>query len=597
MSERLNFTTAIITYPSDYNKLLTLELIKQKFNSLISYTTKLVIAKEEADSEIQRDHYHIYWDDKKQKSIRGTSYFDIPLPEPVVVFIHPDKSRNYQSLNEMEQQLCWDNGEEMVAKLKKYCEDNDYLDYDVLKVAHPNIQLKREYGDKYFMLKYVLKQKLLTQYNKNIQKDIEYLMDNMDELEERRMELILEEFLFDGNCDCLEELLILMKKYKEKMNRNLRKRKRSSNGSSSSGYSTGSSSSSSGSDEKHSSPEWELCQEIRHVMFKNQGITKNEVINMIRENEEWWYVYATSYLNYNKLINDLFKNKPNAKPQSNYDLKFWLPRSLYDYIIWLDHWVENWMTGKRELCEHRPKGLCLIGDSRTGKTSLMTLLGPFSYFKNIWNSDNWEFLPPYTIMDDMDAQDEGKGLSFSWYKPWFGSQDAITITDKYRPKEDIINGKPLIWLNNFKLEDTFKSESALRYIEKNMIIIDIGSRPLFEKPDRRCLGGFINYVEYDPKTCWYYKNVVSKNNVDGDSESVPNENEKNYIWIDETQKVLEKMEDIEPLSIRKEKLKILSENKVNDDNNDNKEDDVINDLIQNMKVTGRPINKRIRTEN
>ena len=98
--------------------------------------------------------------------------------------------------------------------------------------------------------------------------------------------------------------------------------------------------------------------------------------------------------------------------------------------------------------------------------------------KTLANSDNWEYLPPYTIMDDMDALDEGKGLSFSWYKPWFGAQDAITITDKFKPKEDITNGKPLIWLNNFKLTETFKSDSALDYIKRNMVYVDLGERDL-----------------------------------------------------------------------------------------------------------------------
>ena len=82
-------------------------------------------------------------------------------------------------------------------------------------------------------------------------------------------------------------------------------------------------------------------------------------------------------------------------------------------------------------------------------------MGDFSYFKNVWNVDNWEGLPPFTVMDDMDAQDEGKGLSFSWFKPWFGAQDSMTVTDKYRPKTDILNGKPLIWLNNFDIKETF----------------------------------------------------------------------------------------------------------------------------------------------
>ena len=89
-------------------------------------------------------------------------------------------------------------------------------------------------------------------------------------------------------------------------------------------------------------------------------------------------------------------------------MKFWVPNKLYDYLMWLDDWFKKWTTGRQE-CERRPKGLILIGASRTGKSSLMALLGDYVYFKNIWSSDNWEYLPAYTIMDDMDAADEGKG--------------------------------------------------------------------------------------------------------------------------------------------------------------------------------------------
>ena len=118
MSKRLSFNTAIITYPSDYNGLLNAQVILDFYKSkCISSSTKLVIAQEDPDEEIQRTHFHLYWDDKIQKNIRSTSYFDIPLEYPVIVFIHPDKTREYSILSELESQLGWDNGEEMVAKL------------------------------------------------------------------------------------------------------------------------------------------------------------------------------------------------------------------------------------------------------------------------------------------------------------------------------------------------------------------------------------------------------------------------------------------------------------------------------------------------
>ena len=150
-SNRLDFNTAIITYPSDYDGLLTIGLIMEKFEEITYYNpgTKVVIAKETADDEIQRDHYHLYYDSEKRKSIRGTSYFDIKLPEPIVVFINPDdkKTRTYQLLSELQSKLGGDNKDDMVPLLDQYVNDeNNFVKgttYEILNVAHPNIQLKK----------------------------------------------------------------------------------------------------------------------------------------------------------------------------------------------------------------------------------------------------------------------------------------------------------------------------------------------------------------------------------------------------------------------------------------------------------------------
>ena len=553
------------------------------FPSSSQYEAKVVIATEDPDEEIRRRHNHIYWDDIKQKNVT-TSYFDIPLPEPVVVFIHPndDKTREYKTLNELSSQLGWDNGEEMVAKLDNYIKESEiYTTYQILNVAHPNIQLKKEWGDKYFMLRYVVKQKLLVRTNFNIEEELKYLEENSDELNERANDLITQLLLAEIGVKTVDELIYLLKRYKASHDRKTksrgRKGKKGKRNNNRDGYFNG----------DLMENEFELCQEIRKLIYDYKGITKNEVLSKIKNNSAWWFVYASKYTNYNKLLTDLFKNKPLAKPSRNYSFKFWLPSKLYDYIMWLDQWVMNWTTGKKDKCEHRPKGLILIGDSRTGKTSLMSLIGDFSYFKNIWNSDNWEYLPAYTIMDDMDAQDEGKGLAFSWYKPWFGAQDAITITDKYRPKEDIINGKPLIWLNNFDIDETFKSESAKKYIEKNMVYINIGKRSLFEKPEPfEWIEGHTNYIEFDPKTTWYYRNVIlpqERENEPGDipPPSPPNDynnhddfnepgcnkenippnhvSKKDLIFINETDDVIETIQDLEPLADRQKRILMQSE--------------------------------------
>ena len=504
-------------------------------------TTKVVIAREDPDEQIQRIHYHVYYDNLKQKQV-STKYFDIPLPEPVYVFIKQDTTREYKLKSLLDSELGIDNDDEMHAKMDQYIMDmsinnnntnTKIIKWDLLTVAHPNIQLKKEYGDKYLMLKYVIKQKLVARANFDVEKELEYLQENRDELVTKAEELTTAEMLKELQLNSIDELIELCKKYVKKLKNKKRKLNKNSN-------------SNKNKNNNNEPSEWDFTQKIRELLIGNIGITKNEVLEMIKNNEDYWHIYTSKYVNYSKLINDLFKNKPNSKPKLDFNRKFYLPKKLYEYCLWLNKWVENWMTGKTELLEHRPLGLVLIGASRTGKTSLMSLFGPFSYFKNVWNIDNWEGLPPYTIMDDMDAGDEGKGLSFCWYKPFFGAQDCMTVTDKYRPKEDIVNGKPLIWINNYDITDTFKSEVAQDYIRKNMIYVNIGNKPLFE-PSPDWIEGRNDYVEFDPKSTWYYQNVISKKNEEKEDNINNNDNTSNKDENDDP-------EDLEPLIERKRKL-------------------------------------------
>lgn len=514
----LQFNTAIITYPSNYDNLLTIQLIEEKFKSICQPSTKVVIAQEDPDEEIQRVHYHVYFDDDECRKQISQKYFDIPLPEPVVVFINPDTTRSYQLYSELSSILGIDANDEMASKIDPYVEEHYEIGttWDILKVAHPNIQLKKQYGDKYFMLKYVVKQKLVktTMFvtNFDYEKELKYLEDNCEELNEKCNEIIKQNFLRQLNLKTIDELIVLLKKYKLKK---LRKEAKGKGGD--------------GSGRRLRKNERDLDDNARafrdwlRPLVIESKLTKKEVMNEITENPIWWDVFSSNYINYNKLINDMFRGRPPTKPSRHYEFTFWVPNKLYDYLVWLDDWVMKWNTGKP--LEHRPKGLCLIGPSRTGKTSLFSLLGEFSYFKNIWSLDCWEGKAAFTVMDDMDAGDEGKGLSFCWYKPFFGAQDAITVTDKFKPKEDIYNGKPLIWLNNYDICETFKSDTAQDYIRRNMEIVYI-SRPFTVEPtgmDVYC------YKKFDPKTTWYYQNIY-----------LPKE--------------LERKEEEEKLSLRKQRI-------------------------------------------
>lgn len=547
-SQYLKFNTAIITYPSDFKGLLTTQKILDYYQTkgLLTPTTKLVIAQEDPDEEIQRTHYHLYWDDVKRKQCT-TSHFDIPLEYPIVCFIHPDKTREYKDLLDMESQLGWDNGEEMVAKLDEYCKENGFINHEVLKTAHPNIQLRKKYiGSKYEMLRYVVKQKLICRTRFDIDEELEWLLDGKEELEERLSELIEEKLILQCNVQTIDELIELLLKLKEERDRKNRRRSPTPG-------------------KKGRKPKQKLDQQtklfldfLREKMLEEDGrITKNELLKMIKKDENYWYIFSQNYLNYSKLINDMFKGKPPAKPKKNYENIYWVPIKLYNYLVWLDDWIRRWYEGEK--MESRPKGLIIIGPSRIGKTSLISTMGDFSYIKNVWNMDNWESLTPFTVMDDMDAGDEGKGLSFCWYKPFFGAQDAVTITDKFKPKQDIVNGKPLIWLNNYDYKETFQSKTAQSYIECNMEIVYL-NRPLFEKPEPfEWIEGHSDYIKWDPKNTWYYKNkinpiqpplntTITNNNI--------NNNNNFYTFIDETEKVIEQAEEIEPLNERKRRLEI-----------------------------------------
>ena len=592
MSERLNFTTAIITYPSDYDGLLSIGLIVDKFQSICKPTTKVLIAREDPDEEIQRIHFHCYYDDDKKKYIRGTKYFDIKLPEPVIVFVHQDTTREYEAMTVTASKLGWDNGEEMVAKLDQFVIDNNLKEYKILDVAHPNIQLKKDYyGDKYCMLKYVVKQKLVARSNFNLEEELAYLKKEHDTLMKKVEELTEKKCLKEVKIVTIDELITLGEKYLKKQQRKkltpIQKRKRGRK-----------------SNNQFDQEVKEFVEELRLLVLQHK-LTQTEIMNKIKNNPQWWYVYCKNVINYRQLINDMFKTAPPCKPKRNYDIKFWLPRKLHTYILWLDDWVRRYTLGEK--MESRPKGLVLIGPSRTGKTTLMSLIGEFSYIKNVWNVDNWEGSTAFTIMDDMDAGDEGKGLSFCWFKPFFGAQDAVTVTDKFKPKRDIYNGKPLIWINNYDYTETFQSKTAQDYIRKNMEIVYI-HEPLFEKKEE-WIEGHTDYVEFDPKTTWYFKNVVVQdlkcpkcgaiNSLRKDTNQ-PGQYEKDLTnwkccickydkktispysqpieFIDETDEIIEKCkelkDDLEPLDSRKKRL------------------------VQNKefeKEKGRP-SKRIRTE-
>ena len=524
---KVAFHTAILTYPSDYDGLLSVGIITEYLENLFKdrkLPIKCVIAKEEADDKIQRNHFHCYIDSETQLQVRPKKYFDIRLPTTVVVFIHNNKqrTREYRILDDLASELGWDNNSEMLALLASYCRDMDFIDYELLDYAHPNLQVKKRYGSKYCMLRYVVKQKLVARANFDVDKELKYLEKNKDELCIKCNELVQQKLLAELNINTIEECIQLCKLYQKKL-QSLKIKERNKKGR-------------------------EFRAWLRDLIL-NEKYTQKEVMDLIKNNREYWEIYSSNVINYRTLINDMFKHSPPLKPKCNYNDKFYVPIKLYNWIVSLDDWVRRWHQG--EVMESRPRGLCLIGPSRIGKTRLMTTIGDFTYICNMWNMDSWETRPAYTIMDDVDPIDNDKGLNFAWFKPFFGGQDIVTVTDKFRPKRDIVNGKPLIWLSNYKLEDVFKRQPDLEYIRKNMEIIYV-NRPLYEPP----IGmETFQLKEFDPKNTWYYKNVVlpKEQELEEPNDSMDNNDQEDQEEDDND------ADELEPLNQRKRRLSIEEE--------------------------------------
>ncbi|KAF8872205.1 hypothetical protein CPB84DRAFT_1829873 [Gymnopilus junonius] len=93
----------------------------------------------------------------------------------------------------------------------------------------------------------------------------------------------------------------------------------------------------------------------------------------------------------------------------------------------LKDWVNKYVEGEPG---DRPKTLCLWGPTHTGKTQWARSLGHHAYMNLTFNSDK--------LKDETGNK----------YKAFFGAQEEIEVTDKYRPKSTLHWGKPLIWLSN-----------------------------------------------------------------------------------------------------------------------------------------------------
>ena len=239
----------------------------------------------------------------------------------------------------------------------------------------------------------------------------------------------------------------------------------------------------------------------------------DEIKNEIMNDDDLFYIYSKRKNNWNSVIAEFCKIRDSEKPKPNWDRKYILPRLLYDFIQYLDNWVKQFYQAETDEkgfklnLPERPKGLWLTGKSRSGKTSLCTTLGSFSYFNNMWNLLNYSYNNSYNLMDDykgtMDTEE------FTSIKGWIGAQYTFTVSDKFIKKVNIVNGKPLIWLSNKPLNKQVTDEDDRDYVRKNMTVIELGDYDLYTPKDTRSIGGYTNWIEWDPKSTWYYNNIIN----------------------------------------------------------------------------------------
>ena len=119
----------------------------------------------------------------------------------------------------------------------------------------------------------------------------------------------------------------------------------------------------------------------------------------------------------------------------------------------------------------RPRSLILIGASRLGKTQWARSLGKAMYFCNLFNLDDWNDGASYIILDDIDIK------YFPHWKFFLGAQAEGILTDKYRKKQRVRNGRPTIWLCNEDMDPRRTlSRAECEWVDLNCDVVTVRER-------------------------------------------------------------------------------------------------------------------------
>ena len=230
------------------------------------------------------------------------------------------------------------------------------------------------------------------------------------------------------------------------------------------------------------------------------------------------FLYMSKFLNYNALINAVFRKKNPTLNQflSLVNIGFLLNlRNIWIIlIIGLNYGIKvNNQKGSR------PRALYLSGSGNSGKSSLIAALGTFSYWCNVWNMNNWESKASFNFYDDFDLSEDFKGnaIQSNWtiMKPWIGGQPTVTISGKYKQPLTVRNDKPCVFVSNQRFEDRWNEDARKYWHDCKATIVDLGDYKLYNSPEekmvlieRKTIGGYTGWVEYDTTQTWYFKMFI-----------------------------------------------------------------------------------------
>lgn len=162
--------TYLITYASTFLNQISVGKIFEEADYRKGNFNKpkweVLVAKELADDEIKREHFHSYWnwisDSQKSPNIRTEKYWDIPLPRPIISFMGIDSNGKRCVAREEYYDSFYSDDE-----IEQLCIEEGYEKWTKITDAHPNIEPVTK-GTDGTVLRYCIKQ------NGEIKSDFDY---------------------------------------------------------------------------------------------------------------------------------------------------------------------------------------------------------------------------------------------------------------------------------------------------------------------------------------------------------------------------------------------------------------------------------------